>query len=157
MDDVEGVQPEILHRDAHRLGDGRRVRALELEATAPSPLHDQQVEFRALVCRPEVTLLGPRADGPRRGVEREPSKEAPTLGWLSSARALGISSRAWSRPVSATYTFGVFTTRLPMFSLHGGSTRIMKVFTSTSRYRFTVVSATAKARASSAPFQICAW
>ena len=50
--------------------------------------------------------------------------------------------------------FGVLTTRLPMFSLQGGSTRTMNVLASRSRYRFTVDSAMPKARASSAPFQI---
>ena len=56
-----------------------------------------------------------------------PSHEAPSLGCASSCAGVAMVWSAWNRPLSRTYSFGAFTSRLPMFACHGGSKRIMNV------------------------------
>lgn len=54
MDDVEMVEREIPHRDAHRLGRGGSLRVLELETDTATGVGEQQIEFRAAVGSPRV-------------------------------------------------------------------------------------------------------
>ena len=76
------------------------------------------------------------------------------LRMVSKSRWVLIPKNVCNSPVSRRYTFGALTWRLPTFSNQGFNWWTMKTPVMRSRYRRTVDSLTAKARANSAPFQI---
>ncbi len=67
------------------------------------------------------------------------SQLAPIFGCAScAARVHPVPSSECRIPVSLTYTFGLFTSRLPMLATKGGKRRTRKTPSSTSRAAATV-------------------
>ena len=57
IDDVQVVESQVFQGDAHGWGQSRGILALELNADATPVLEQEQVQFGAAVCAPEVSFV----------------------------------------------------------------------------------------------------